>query len=169
MRDCPTVRRRARIVLFVDAATSALINRVSMRLTRFTDNALRCLLYLAEDPERAVTVQEIATQTRMSPDHLLKVIRRLVEFGYVRTIRGRRGGVVLTMPPTSISVADVVRATEGTIALVPCFGATACRCPWGPSCRLASALNEALSAFWVELGRYSIGDLTKQRAQAQVA
>ena len=75
-----------------------------MRLTRFTDNALRCLLYLAAEPGRVATVQEIATATNMSPDHLLKVIKRLGELGYVQTIRGRRGGVRLGTAASSIRV-----------------------------------------------------------------
>jgi Rrf2 family transcriptional regulator, nitric oxide-sensitive transcriptional repressor len=140
-----------------------------MRLTRFTDNALRCLLYLAAEPERAATVHEIAKATRMSPDHLLKVIKRMVELGYVQTIRGRRGGVRLATDPSSIRVADVVRATEDNLALVPCFGANADECPMGPACGLAACMHQALGAFFAVLGHYSISDLSKQRARAQVA
>lgn len=130
-----------------------------MRLTRFTDNALRCLLYLGAEPLRVVTVHEIATTMGMSPDHLLKVIRRLVELGYVRTIRGRHGGVQLAVAPEDICVADVVRATEDNLALAPCFGAKPESCPVGPACRLATCLHEALGAFFAVLTQHSIADL----------
>ena len=130
-----------------------------MRLTRFTDNALRCLLYLAEQPERVATVHEIAKETGMSPDHLLKVVKRLGHLGYVQTIRGRRGGVRLGMAPSSIRVGDVVRATEDNMAIVPCFGATGDECPMGPACGLAACMHEALGAFFAVLGRYTVADL----------
>jgi Rrf2 family nitric oxide-sensitive transcriptional repressor len=136
-----------------------------MRLTRFTDNALRCLIYLAAEPERSATVTEIATAMRMSPDHLLKVVKRLVVLGYVRTLRGRKGGVRLALPAATIRVADVVRATEDNLALMPCFGATTMLCPLGPSCTLAHGMHEALHAFFHVLQRYSIADLVAQSPQ----
>jgi Rrf2 family protein len=136
-----------------------------MRLTRFTDNALRCLLYLSEEPSRVATVNEIAKAMAMSPDHLLKVIKRLVELEYVRTIRGRKGGVRLAKPPDAINVAEVVRATEDNLALVPCFDPMSeVRCPISDNCGLAGCLDEALRSFFGVLGRYSIADLAKQHA-----
>ncbi len=52
-----------------------------MRLTRFTDNALRCLTLLALREGESVTVTEIAARMRMSEDHLFKVISGLAEAG----------------------------------------------------------------------------------------
>ena len=132
-----------------------------MRLTRFTDNALRCLLFLAARPERPATVREVATSMGMSPDHLLKVIKRLVELGYVRTIRGRYGGVTLAIPASSINLAAVVRATEDSFALVPCFAPSGSSCPIGPYCSAADSLQKALGAFFEVLQRCSIGDLAR--------
>jgi Rrf2 family nitric oxide-sensitive transcriptional repressor len=140
-----------------------------MRLTRFTDNALRCLLYLASEPERVATVHEIAKATGMSPDHLLKVIKRMLELGYVRTIRGRNGGVHLATAPSAIRVADVVRATEDNLALVPCFRVNGNNCPLGPSCALPGCLQEALGAFFAVLARYSIADVVKRESREDAA
>ena len=44
-----------------------------MHLTRFTDNALRCLMLLGLEPERCVPVPEVATRMNMSYDHLVKM------------------------------------------------------------------------------------------------
>lgn len=140
-----------------------------MRLTRFTDNALRCLLYLAEEPKRVATVQEISGKMAMSPDHLLKVVKRLAELGYVRTIRGRRGGVTLAVAPEAISVANVVRATEDNLALVPCFGAAPERCPLAPACTLATCLDAALGAFFDVLARHTVADLVRRKAREEAA
>jgi Rrf2 family nitric oxide-sensitive transcriptional repressor len=129
-----------------------------MRLTRFTDNALRCLMYLGRNPGRVVTVGEVSQRMAMSEDHLLKVVRRLVDLGHVRTIRGRRGGVQLNRPAAEIVIADVVRATED-LALVPCFQRGDESCPLRFDCELAGALSDALGAFFGVLERRTLADL----------
>lgn len=131
----------------------------AMRLTRFTDNALRCLMYLGRNGGRTITVGEVADRMAMSEDHLLKVVRRLVELGYVSTVRGRKGGVRLAMAPDAINVGDVVRSTEDNLALVPCFAPGDESCPLTPSCSLATTLDEALGAFFAALKRRTLADL----------
>lgn len=130
-----------------------------MRLTRFTDNALRCLMYLGRTGDRIVTVGEVADRMAMSEDHLLKVVRRLVELGYVITVRGRKGGVRLAKAPAEINVGAVVRATEDNLALVPCFDPGDTTCPLTPACSLASTLDDALGAFFTSLQRRTLADL----------
>lgn len=130
-----------------------------MRLTRFTDNALRCLIYLAAAPTETATVRQISTGMRISPDHLLKVIRRLVQLRLVRTIRGRHGGVQLARRPGSITVSEVIQATERDLALVPCFDVATNECPIADACVLARGLDESLTAFFAVLRRYTIADL----------
>ena len=83
-----------------------------MHLTRFTDNALRCLTYLALHPGKIETVGTIARRMALSEDHLVKVVQRLAHLGYVETMRGRGGGVRLVVEPAKINVGAVVRATE---------------------------------------------------------
>ena len=89
-----------------------------MHLTRFTDNALRCLLHLGVTPERRSTIGEVAASMAMSEDHLTKVVQRLAQRGYVQTIRGRKGGVRLAKLPADIVVGAVVRDTEQDCSLV---------------------------------------------------
>ena len=136
-----------------------------MRLTRFTDNALRCLMYLGIVAPRRATVAEIAGRMGMSEDHLLKVVRRLVELGYVRAIRGRTGGLELAQAPETINIAQVLRATEENFTLVPCFDSAPCDCPVVPSCVLPGALDAALAAFFGALERYTLADLVRPRAR----
>jgi Rrf2 family nitric oxide-sensitive transcriptional repressor len=130
-----------------------------MRLTRFTDNALRCLMYLGRNPGRVVTVGEVSRQMGMSEDHLLKVVRRLVDLGHVQTLRGRSGGLRLSRLPAEIVIADVVRATEDNLRLVPCFQPGRDGCPMGPDCKLSVTLTSALSAFFSVLEGRTLADL----------
>ncbi len=141
-----------------------------MRLTRHTDNALRALIYLAlADPTTPARITDIARRMGMSEDHLAKVVARLATLGYVETTRGRVGGVRLSRDPAAIVVGDVVRATEDNLNLVECFDPLTNRCPIAPACALAPALDEALSAFFAVLDRYTLADLTaKPRALEQL-
>lgn len=136
-----------------------------MRLTRFTDNALRALLYLALDPDDVPTVGEVARKMGMSEDHLLKVVQRLSQLGYVKTIRGRNGGMRLAQPADTIVVGEVIRKTEDNMALVPCFDPTDSLCPVAPVCGLAPALDEGLRAFLATLDRYTVADLIAKRRE----
>ena len=140
-----------------------------MRLTRFTDNALRCLIYLGRNPDRVVTVGEVSRRMGMSEDHLLKVVKRLVDLGYVRTFRGRAGGLRLNRPASEIVVGDVVRATEDNLAIVPCQQPGDESCPLRDNCDLAGAFDDALGAFFGVLQRKTLEDLLGAERKAQTA
>jgi len=141
-----------------------------MRLTRHSDNALRALIYLGIHTTVApARITDIARRMGMSEDHLAKVVARLAQLGYVETLRGRDGGVRLAKPASQIVVGEVVRATEDNLNLVECFDPSTNQCPIAPACALAPVLDEALSAFFAVLDRYTLADLTaKPRALAQL-
>lgn len=133
-----------------------------MRLTRFTDNALRCLIFLGLEPDATPTLSEIASHMRMSEDHLTKVVQRLAQRGYVQTLRGRNGGVRLLAAPGDVRIGQVVRDCEEDLSIVPCFADTA-SCPISPACALAKACDEAVAAFLGALDRYTLSDLLSNR------
>jgi Rrf2 family transcriptional regulator, nitric oxide-sensitive transcriptional repressor len=133
-----------------------------MRLTRYTDNALRCLTYLALNPDTPETVGEIARRMRISEDHLFKVVGQLAQLGYVETLRGRAGGVVLARAPGEIRVGTIVRQMEDNMALVECFDPEANTCPIAPACVLAVTLDRALKAFLGVLDEVTVADLVRQ-------
>lgn len=132
-----------------------------MRLTTWTDNALRTLTFLAIHPDEPITVGEIAARMRMSEDHVFKVVAKLAADGYVETQRGRNGGVRLTRDPAGIVVGKVVRDCEESFALVACFDPNADACPIAPACVLAGALDRALAAFLAVLDDVTLADLTR--------
>jgi Rrf2 family nitric oxide-sensitive transcriptional repressor len=140
-----------------------------MRLTRFTDNALRCLIYLGSSEQVQSTVGEVARRMSMSEDHLLKVVKRLSQLGYVRTTRGRKGGLRLATDPSAINIAAVIRATEDNLAIVPCFESGHQHCPIAPACGLAPALEEALNSFFTTLGKYTLQDFLNNAPQLRQA
>ncbi len=118
-----------------------------MRLTAFTDFGLRTLMLLAGAPDSPVTTDQIATEFRMSRNHLTKVVQNLARGGFVITQRGAGGGLRLSRDPKSITIGEVVRFMERRYALVECFRSDGGNCVLTPHCRLKSKLAAAQEAF----------------------
>ncbi|MGH7287001.1 MAG: Rrf2 family transcriptional regulator [Myxococcota bacterium] len=134
-----------------------------MQLTRYSDYSLRVLIYLALDPERLVTIEDIARSYDISRAHLMKVVHQLGLRGYVETVRGRGGGLRLARRPDDIRIGEVVRSTEENLNLVECFDPASSRCVIEPACGLRQVLHEALAAFLAVLDRYTLADLVARR------
>jgi Rrf2 family nitric oxide-sensitive transcriptional repressor len=129
-----------------------------MRLTSFTDYALRLLMFAAAHEERLITIEEVSEVYQISRAHLMKVTNSLTRAGYLKAVRGRSGGLMLAKPPRKIRLGDVVRATEPDFALVECFG-TGNQCRITRCCRLPAILREGLDAFNTVLDKYTLADL----------
>lgn len=134
-----------------------------MRLTVYTDYALRLLMYLAVKDGGLATISEVAESYGISKNHLMKVAHQLGLAGYVETVRGRSGGLRLAKPVETIGLGDVVRQTEPDMALVPCLKPVDATCAIRPCCVLRRALEKAGAAFLEVLDGYSLADLVKPR------
>ncbi|MXP29311.1 Rrf2 family transcriptional regulator [Porphyrobacter algicida] len=129
-----------------------------MRLTRYSDFAMRVLLYLAARPDRLTPISEIARAYAISHNHLMKVVNDLVNSGYLESVRGRSGGVRLARPAAQINVGELIQHTEDDFDLVECGS-----CIIAPACGLTSVLDEALAAFLGVLGQYSLADVLARK------
>lgn len=125
-----------------------------MRLTRFSDYAVRVMLYLAANPDRLCSIAEIAKAYDISQNHLMKVVSDLSGQDYIRAQRGRNGGLRLAHDPADINVGRLIRHTEGQIDLVGCGD-----CKLAGACQLPDPLALALEAFFAVLERYSLRDV----------
>lgn len=135
-----------------------------MKLTAFTDYSLRVLIYLAADTTRRATIAEIAASYGISENHLVKVVHFLGKRGWIETVRGKGGGILLAMPPAQLNVGRVVRDTEGAAEPAECFSADGGHCLITGPCRLKNVLAEAVKAFYAVLDRYTLEDITRNRA-----
>jgi Rrf2 family nitric oxide-sensitive transcriptional repressor len=138
-----------------------------LRLTVYTDYALRLLMYLALKDDGLATISEVAEAYDISKTHLMKVTHQLGVAGYVETVRGRRGGMRLASSVEDIGLGEVVRHTEPDMALVPCFKPVDAPCVIWRSCVLRSALEKARVAFIEVLDGYTLRDLVRPRAPLQ--
>jgi Rrf2 family nitric oxide-sensitive transcriptional repressor len=129
-----------------------------VRLTTFSDYALRVLLYAANAGGRLVTIEETAKVYGVSRAHLMKVVNTLTRAGYLKAVRGRSGGFLLGRAPGEIRLGDVIRLAEPDFALVECFAGDN-RCILTPRCGLPKVVNEALNAFIGTFDRYTLADV----------
>lgn len=129
-----------------------------MRLTRYTDYALRTLIHLTAYNDRLCPIAEISRAYGISQNHLMKVANDLSRAGYVEAVRGRAGGLRLARPAREINVGEVVRHTEEGFDLVDCAN-----CLIAPACGLTGAIGEALTAFLVVLDGYTLDDLANKK------
>ncbi|MEW6358246.1 MAG: Rrf2 family transcriptional regulator [Planctomycetota bacterium] len=83
--------------------------------------ALHGMVVLARTPDKVMTTEDVALALRASHAHLNKVLQRLTRVGFVKSVKGRRGGFVLGTAPSSISLLDVYEAIEGEIVPTKCL------------------------------------------------
>jgi Rrf2 family nitric oxide-sensitive transcriptional repressor len=134
-----------------------------MRLTTFTDYSLRVLLYLATQPSRRVTIAEIAKAFDVSENHLTKVVHLLGKQGWIDTVRGKGGGMLLAKAPKDIRIGRVVRDAEGAALPAECFSDDGGHCVISGCCKLKGALAEAVAAFYAALDQYTLADISGNR------
>jgi len=134
-----------------------------MKLSSFTDYALRVLIYLATDTSRRATIAEIAQAFQISENHLTKVVHFLGQKGWLANTRGKGGGLTLALKAEEIVVGQVVRDTEGAAQPAECFNADGGQCCISPVCHLRDVLGEAVNAFYLVLDGYTLADLVRNR------
>jgi Rrf2 family nitric oxide-sensitive transcriptional repressor len=137
-----------------------MLYRFCMRLTFSTDYALRLLMLVGLEPDRLVTIEEVADRFHISKNHLMKVAYQLGQ----ETVRGRNGGLRLGRAPDQIVVGEVVRTMEPDFAVVECEDPTGF-CKIAPCCALRSAMREAVQAFLTKLDEYTLEDLLRPRSR----
>jgi Rrf2 family transcriptional regulator, nitric oxide-sensitive transcriptional repressor len=131
-----------------------------MQLTRFTDYALRVLLFVGKQDGEVCTMGEIAAFYGISLEHLRKVVHRMGKLGYLRSTRGRGGGLVLGRDPARIRIGELVLELERDMSLIDCH-ALECRLRHG--CSLKTALDRAAHAFIASLNEVTLADLLNDR------
>jgi len=133
-----------------------------MRLTQFTDYAIRLLIWLADhEPGCRITIGESAAFLDIPINHLTKIAHRLARENLLRSSRGRSGGLWLARRLGEITVGEVIRVTEPDFALVACMAGQACSL--GERCKLVPSLDAALAAFLQVMDGITLEDIVLER------
>lgn len=136
-----------------------------MRLSVYSDYALRVLMHAALRSPHRTTIDDVAEAYKISRNHLGKVVYELSQKGFLITRRGIGGGFTLGHSPSQICVGEVIRMTEQDDSVIDCVSRTNEPCTVFPACRLRKVLAEAAQAFYGALDQYTVADLVKRRGE----
>jgi FeS assembly SUF system regulator len=92
-----------------------------IRLSKLADYGIVMVTHMARHPERQQTAPEIAAESHLPLPMASKILKGLVHAGVLVSHRGAKGGYGLARSAQAISVADVIVALEGPIALTTCI------------------------------------------------
>ena len=129
-----------------------------MQLTQYSDYSIRVLLYLVQHRGELCTIDEISDFYGISRNHLVKVVHHLATAEFIKSVRGRSGGIRLIRDPQEISLGAVVRSTEPSFNLVECFNPQKRVCKALSICRFKKILNSALEEFMNVLDQATLAD-----------
>lgn len=92
-----------------------------MEITRQADYAVRIVLDLAAGGDGVTRSDDVARRQLVPRAYFTKVVQALVRAGYLRTLRGARGGIQLARDPEGITLRQIIEAIEGPIRLNRCL------------------------------------------------
>jgi Rrf2 family transcriptional regulator, nitric oxide-sensitive transcriptional repressor len=126
-------------------------------ISRTAEYALRAIVFLADQKDKALTTQQIAEATRVPAGYLSKVLQALGRAGLVVSQRGLHGGFTLGQGPEQISVLTVINAVDPVQRIR--------RCPLGVEshshqlCPLHHRLDSAMEMVEHAFGETSVAEL----------
>jgi Rrf2 family protein len=130
-----------------------------LRFTKQMDYGLMAMQYVAVNQVAgAVGVKRIAEELRIPAELLAKVLQRLAKRGLVVSQSGPRGGYRLTLPPSKVTVGQVIEALEGPVAIVSCM-TDHDDCPQTARCTLRHPARKIQAAIAGMLDRMTLAEL----------
>jgi len=134
-----------------------------IKLNRMTDYAAILLSLLAyelrHDANSCLSAADISGRTGLAQPTVAKILKMLAAAGLVSATRGKSGGYALMLDPASISIAAIIEALEGPIALTACVETSVDSCASRYSCFLGGNWERVNIAIADALGSVTLADL----------
>ncbi|WP_407304829.1 RrF2 family transcriptional regulator [Acinetobacter sp.] len=137
-----------------------------MQLNKFTDYALRLLMYISRPRDIPYTIAEIAQDLHVSQNHLVKIVHFIGKQDWIITTRGKGGGIRLNAKTLNLNLGQIVRILQGNNQIVECNTPP---CVLRSHCGLKGILDQALEHFYQSLDHYCLGDVLDTNSSAKVA
>jgi len=130
-----------------------------LRLTRLTDYAILILGVLAMRPDERLSSSELAQKAQLGQPTVAKLTKMLVAAGLIESVRGVHGGCQLLRNPEDITLAQVVEAIEGPIALTACVEGAVDPCSVQNGCFMSGNWSRVNKAIHLALSEVSLAEL----------
>ncbi|QXW26334.1 Rrf2 family transcriptional regulator [Acinetobacter johnsonii] len=127
-----------------------------MQLNKFTDYALRLLMYIAQPKEMPYTIAEIAADLHVSQNHLVKIVHFMGKQNWLITTRGKGGGIRLNPQALTLPLGEIVRILQRETPIVECNTPP---CVLRSNCGLKGILDQAMEQFYQSLDQYTLADV----------
>lgn len=133
-----------------------------MQLNKFTDYALRILMYISKPRDTPYTIAELANNLQVSQNHLVKIVHFMAKNRWITTIRGKGGGLHLNPESLDLQLGEIVRILQGNQPIIDCQNPP---CVLLSNCGLKSILNQAREQFYQSLNQYTLGSALGEQGQ----
>jgi FeS assembly SUF system regulator len=133
-----------------------------MRLSNMADYAVVVMGAAARHCGGARTsATELAAETGIALPTVQKLVSILSKGGLLRSVRGAGGGIQLSRPAAAITMADIIEAVEGPIAMTGCVNERTCTCAIEPDCAVKPHMNVVNNAVRGALADISLVSLAR--------
>ena len=134
-----------------------------MKLSTRSRYGVRILVDLARNSNQGpVQMGEISKRQDISVKYLEQLIRPLKQANMVNSVRGPKGGHLLTKKPEDITLGQIVRLFEGQSELVECISNPE-KCSMSDDCQVRLAWGDATRALYEKLDNTTIADLLETK------
>jgi FeS assembly SUF system regulator len=137
-------------------------------MTKQADYAIVLLTRMATDPESQFNASEIADQTGLPQPIVGKILKLLARRGLLLSHRGAKGGYRLAHTAVEITVAQIIEAVEGPIAITECVDETPGECSQEPVCPVRSNWQQINFAVRNALEQITLQEMTRSVAPTLV-
>jgi len=127
-----------------------------MQLNKFTDYALRILMYIAQPKEMPYTIAELANELQVSENHAMKIVHFMAKQDWLITTRGRGGGIRMNPLTLKIPLGQIVRILQQDSQVVECNTPP---CVLRKNCGLKGILDNAVEQFYASLDQYTLSEV----------
>ena len=132
-----------------------------IKLSRMADYGVILMVQLARMPEQVTTAADLAEATALPAPSVSKLLKQLSRSGLLDSHRGTKGGYAIARPSTEITVADIVSAVEGPIALTECMTTQGAVCEIEALCPTRTNWRQINNALVEALDNVSLADMAK--------
>jgi FeS assembly SUF system regulator len=136
-----------------------------LRISKLTDYAIIVLGQMARDPGRTYAANELAEAAKVAMPTVSKILKALTRAEVLKSTRGVHGGYQLASPPGETSVARIIYALEGPIALTEC-GLEHDPCQQSASCHIRGNWTAINRAIQTALEAVTLADMAAPTAKA---
>lgn len=135
-----------------------------LRLSKLTDYGTVVMTHMAREPSRIYSATEVAAAIGVTVSTASKILKMLARENLLQSLRGSRGGYLLSRPPSEISIAQVIDAMEGPVGLTEC-SAAAGLCAQEGSCAIRANWQRINRVILDALSDVTLADMTQPMFQ----